>query len=158
MLGLTAVWFVLAVMLIFYVGALSYGYIQIGLGTVLPMYLITVSSLLIFFFSMFKAGSVIFQKNFYEILCSLPISQTAIVISRFLNMYVGNVLLAFAVMIPGMAVYAYFMPPGFSFYLLVVLGTLFIPLLPMTIATLFGALITAISSFIRQGYPYFKRV
>ncbi len=95
---------------------------------------------------MFKAGSVIFQKNFYEILCSLPVSQTAIVISRFLSMYVGNVLLAFAVMIPGMAVYAYFMQPGFSFYLLAIIGTLFIPLLPMTIATLFGALITAISS------------
>lgn len=146
MLGLTAVWFVLAVMLVFYVGAFSYGYIQIGLGTVLPMYLIAVSSMLIFFFSMFKAGSVIFQKNFYEILCSLPVSQTAIVISRFLTMYVGNLLLVFAVMIPGIAVYAYFMHPGFSFYLLVVLGTLFIPLLPMTIATLFGALITAISS------------
>ena len=80
MLGLTAVWFVLAVMLVFYVGALSYGYIQIGLDTVLPMYLITVSSMLIFFFSMFKAGSVIFQKIFYEILCSLPVSQTAIVL------------------------------------------------------------------------------
>ncbi len=35
MLGLTAVWFILAVMLVFYVGALSYGYIQIGLGTCL---------------------------------------------------------------------------------------------------------------------------
>ena len=51
MLGLAAVWSILAVMFVFYVGALSYGYIQIGLSTVLPMYLITISSLLIFFFS-----------------------------------------------------------------------------------------------------------
>ncbi|WP_455675660.1 hypothetical protein [Pradoshia sp.] len=146
MIGLMAVWAVLIAMLFFYVGALSYGYIELGLGRVLPMYLIAVSSLLIFFFSIFKAGSVIFQKNSYEILCSLPVSQTAIVVSRFFSMYVGNVLLAFAVLIPGMAVYAYFMKPGFSFYLLGVAGTLFIPLLPMTIAALFGALITAISS------------
>ena len=146
MIGLMAVWFVLTVMFVFYIGALSYGYIQMGLGSVLPVYLIAVSSILIFFFSIFKAGSIIFQKNFYEILCSLPISQTAIVISRFLSMYVGNVLLAFAVMVPGMGVYAYFMHPGFSFYLLAIVGTLFIPLLPMTIATLFGAFITGISS------------
>jgi len=150
MLGLMAVWAVLIVMFVFYIGAFSYGYIQMGLGSVLPVYLIAVSSILIFFFSIFKAGSIIFQKNFYEILCSLPISQTAIVISRFLSMYVGNVLLALAVMIPGMGVYAYFMHPGLSFYLLAVIGTLFIPLLPMTVATLFGALITAISSRMRH--------
>ena len=146
MIGLTAVWSVLIALLVLYVGALSYGYIQIGLGSVLPMYLIAVSSILIFFFSIFKAGSIIFQKNAYEILCSLPVSQTAIVISRFLSMYVGNVLLAFVVMMPGITVYAYFMQPELYFYLLAVVGTLFIPLLPMTVATLLGALITAISS------------
>ena len=51
MIGLMAVWFVLTVMFVFYIGALSYGYIQIGLGSILPVYLIAVSSILIFFFS-----------------------------------------------------------------------------------------------------------
>lgn len=146
MIGLMVVWSVLMAMFVFYIGAFSYGYIQLGLGSVLPMYFIAVSSILIFFFSIFKAESIIFQKNAYEILCSLPVSQTAIVISRFFSMYVGNVLLAFAVMIPGMAVYAYFMQPELPFYLLAVTGTFFIPLLPMTVAALLGALITAIAS------------
>ncbi len=146
MIGLMTVWCVLITLFVFYIGALSYGYIQLGIGTVLPMYLIAISSILIFIFSIFKTESIIFQRNTYEILCTLPVSQTAIVVSRFISMYVGNVLLAFAVMIPGMGVYAYFMHPELSFYLLAVVGTLFMPLLPMTVATLFGALITAISS------------
>lgn len=140
------VWIMLIAMLCFYVGTLSYGYIYIGLERVLPMYLCMISGILIFFFGMLKAGSVIFQQNSYEILCSLPVSQTAIVVSRFLGMYLGNVILALAVMIPGIAVYGYLLHPGMQFYFLGVIGTLFLPLLPMTAAVLFGALITGVSS------------
>lgn len=143
---LLGIWGVLFLMLFSYIGALSYGYIKIGLGNVLPMYLIAVSGLIILLFSVFKAGSVIFQKNSYEMLCSLPLPQSAIVISRFLSMYLGNMLLSLGVMISGMAVYAYFMKPDYTFYLFGVVGTIFIPLLPITIATLLGAMITAISS------------
>ncbi len=140
------IWVMLIGILCFYVGGLAYGYILLGLETVVPMYLIMISSILILFFSMFKAEKVIFQKNSYEILCSMPVSKTAIVVSRFLSMYLGNVLLAFLVMIPGMGVYAYFMRPGFCFYFFGVVGMLVLPMIPMTVATLIGALITAISS------------
>lgn len=139
-------WLMLIAMLCCYVGAFSYGYHKIGMGQVIPMYLIMISGILILFFGIFKAGSVIFQQNFYEILCSLPVSQTAIVISRFLSMYLGNVILSLAVMLPGIAVYGCFYHPGIGFYMVGILGTLFIPLLPMTVATLFGALITGISA------------
>lgn len=146
MMGLGLVWLLLIIMVFFYVGALSYGYILLGLEQVLPMYLIAIAGLITFFLGIFKAGSVIFQKNSYDIICALPVSQTAIVVSRFFSMYIGNLLLAFCVMIPGMAVYGYLLRPGFGFYVIGFIGTLFIPLLPMTAATLFGALITAISS------------
>lgn len=145
-ISMGVVWLMLIAMLCFYVGAFSYGYHKIGMGRVVPMYLIMISGILILFFGIFKAGSVIFQQNFYETLCSLPVSQTAIVISRFLSMYLGNVILSLTVMVPGMTVYGYFYHPGIGFYIVGMMGTLFIPLLPMTVATLFGALITAISS------------
>lgn len=143
---MAGLWVLLIAMACFYVSMLAYGYVVIGLEDVLPMYLTAISGLVIFFFTILKAGSVIFQKNSYEMLCSMPISQTAIVVSRFLGMYLGNVILSLVVMIPGMAVYAYFQKPVFGFYFFGTLGTLFIPLLPMTIATVFGALITSVSS------------
>ena len=146
MAAMAGLWVLLIAMGCFYVSMLAYGYVMIGLADVLPMYLTAISGLVIFFFTILKAGSVIFQKNSYEILCSMPISQTAIVVSRFLGMYLGNAILSLVVMIPGMAVYAYFQKPGFDFYFFGTFGTLFLPLLPMTIATVFGALITAVSS------------
>lgn len=139
-------WLLVIGIVFLYVGMFSLGYIILGMGDVVPMYLVMISALIIFIFGMLKAGSIIFQKNSYEVLCSLPVSQTAIVISRFLNMYVGNLLLSLAVMVPGMAVYALMEKPGTAFYIFGIVGTLFIPLLPMTVATLFGALITAVSS------------
>lgn len=143
---LMVTWAFLIVMMCGYIGAAAYGYIMIGLGNVLPMYLTMLAGMIIFIFSLLKAGNMIFQKHGYEMLCSLPVSQTSIVVSRFLSMYVGNLLLAFGIMLPGMAVYAYFERPGITFYIMGVLGTVFIPLLPMTVATFFGAVIAAISS------------
>lgn len=146
MTGLAVVWIIVVAMMCFYVGMLSYGYILLGLDRVLPMYLAAISGLIILFFTILKAESVIFQKKSYEILCSMPVSQTAIVASRFLSMYLGNLLLSLVVMISGMAVYGYYLRPGIRFYFFGIVGTLFLPLLPMTIATVFGALITAVSS------------
>ena len=86
--GLAFVYVLLIIMACGYIGTTTFGYIFIGLAEMIPAYLIMLSSLLILFLSIFKVGSVIFQKNAYDILCSLPISQTAIVVSRFISMYV----------------------------------------------------------------------
>lgn len=146
MIAIMAVWVLLIAMVWFYIGLLAYGYVQIGLGEIVPMYLVAISGIVILVFGILKAGSIIFQKNSYEMLCSLPVSQTAIVVSRFLSMYLGNFLMAVVVMLPGMAVYGYLLRPGISFYLIGIVGTIFIPLLPMTLATLMGAVVTAVAS------------
>ncbi|MBQ4529119.1 MAG: hypothetical protein IJA36_00695 [Lachnospiraceae bacterium] len=144
--GLAFVYVLLIIMACGYIGTTTFGYIFIGLAEMIPAYLIMLSSLLILFLSIFKVGSVIFQKNAYDILCSLPISQTAIVVSRFIRMYVENLLIAFVVMLSGILVYGVMVQPRISFYLIGIIVTLFIPLIPITIATFFGALITAIAS------------
>lgn len=137
---------IIIVMAAVYVGMMTYGYVVIGLAEVLPAYLIMLSSLIILFFSIFKSGSIIFQKNAYDILASLPISHSAIVVSRFLRMYVENVVMTFVVMIPAMGVYGVMVRPGISFYLIGLIVTIFIPFIPITISTFLGALITAIAS------------
>ena len=141
-----AVWVFFIALVFFYVGGLSYGLFKIGAGDVIPAYLVTISSLVIFFFATFKAGNVIFGKHGYDILCSLPVSQKAVVFSRFLRMYVENLVLALVVMLPGTTVYAWFKQPGAAFYLIGVVSTLAIPLLPVAAATFIGALIKGIAS------------
>lgn len=143
---LTFSWLLVIGILVFYVGGLSYGLILLGAGDVIPAYLIAISSLIIFFFDVFKAGSVIFRKNGYDILCSLPLSQTAVVVSRFLRMYVEDLALTLTVLLPGLAVYAWFTGPEAGFYLISILTALLVPVAPITAATLIGALVTAAAS------------
>jgi len=145
-IGLGVVWALLIVMIATYIGGATFGYVYLGMAEIVPAYLIMLASLVILAFAIFKAGSVIFQENAYDILCSLPVSQTAIVVSRFLRMYVENLLLTLLIMVPGIVVYGIMVKPALSFYLIGAVVTVFVPLIPITIATFFGALVTAISS------------
>jgi len=129
-----------------YVGGLTFAYSYLGLFEMIPAYLIMISSLIILFFAIFKAGSVIFQKNAYDILASLPLPQSAIVISRFIRMYIENLMIAVIVMFPAMLICGVMQRPAVSFYIIGLLVTIVIPLLPITIATFLGALVTAVSS------------
>ena len=149
-IGLLPVWILLGGMLVSYVGGLSYLFVRMEMEQAVPEVLFAATSMIILFFSFFKAGNVIFQMNSYEVLITFPVSKAAIVISRFLSMYVTNLLLSFLVMLPGTIVYGIFVKPQWSFYLYSIIGTLFLPLIPLSIATILGAGIMAISSRMRN--------
>lgn len=148
--GMAVLWIFLILLLVFYLAILAAAFVKIGLADIVPIYLFMITSLVILFFSVFKAPGVLFQTNTYEMLISLPVSRTAIVVSRFLTMYVTDLLLGLGVMLPGIVIYGINVHPGLSFYLCAVMGTVFLPLLPMTIAAAVGALITAVSARMRH--------
>ena len=68
MAGLGIIYIMLIVMVIGYVGALSAGLGMIGMAEIIPMYLYTIASLLMLFFTFFKAGSVLFSMKGYEVI------------------------------------------------------------------------------------------
>lgn len=145
-LWMAIAWLIAIAALLFYVLLLVSGLTAIGMAEIIPMYLTAITSLVILVFTFFKAGSVIFQMKTYEMLVALPIPQAAIVVSRFLTMYVTNFFFAVLIMVPGMVIYVINIHPSASFYIYGFLGLVFLPLLPMTIATAAGAGITAISA------------
>jgi ABC-type transport system involved in multi-copper enzyme maturation permease subunit len=100
--------------------------------------------------SFFKAGSVLFSMKSYDIMVSLPVTKSAILISRFVTMYVTNLLFSLIVMIPGLAVHICFTKPGISFYLISLIAVLFAPLLPLTLSSILGAGIKAVSSRMKK--------
>ena len=149
-IALMVAYVILILMASGYVGGLVYGYTMLGLTEMIPPYLIMISSLIILFFAIFKAGSVIFQRNAYDILSSLPLSETAIVASRYIRMYVENLIITLVVMIPALGTYGWLNKPAISFYLIGLIVTCFIPCIPITIATFIGGLITAIASRVKH--------
>ena len=144
------VWMIVIAVACLYMGTLAYGLVMLGMPDLIPAYLILFASMIILFFGIFKAGSVIFAQNGYDILCAMPIKKEHIVISRFVRMYVENLGLTCVVVLPGIFVYSLMTSPGILFYLMCVACLLFVPFIPVTIATLIGALVTAISSRMRH--------
>ena len=139
-------WALVIVMLAGYVGLASFGLTAMGMGRYVPGVLGMAVSLLVFFFTIFKAGPVLFDRKAYEKQIALPVTVRAVIVSRFLSMYITDMLLGFLVMLPGMAVYGVMEGPGVSFWITGILAGIFLPLLPMTAASVLGALIAGIAS------------
>lgn len=143
---LSAAWVLVICMVFGYVGALAYGLVILEMGSIVPAYLTLIASLLILAFGIFKAGGVIFNRNGYDILTSLPLRQEAIVLGRFARMYIEDLLITLLVLLPGCAVYAVLTRPAWHFYISLIFSALLIPLLPLSAATFLGAAVTALSS------------
>lgn len=146
------VWFMgisfalLAFMGVTYVSMLAYGLNKIGVGDIIPAYILMITSLVILVFSILKAGSIVFQMKTYDMLISLPIKPSTIVASRFISMYIGNVVLSLLTVVPSTIVYGIYQKPNVLFYVMMAISVFLLPLIPMTISTAIGALIIAISS------------
>lgn len=140
------VWLFLGIIMIAYVCGLSFGLGKIGAENLIPQLLATTVSVVILFFNILQAGNVIFQKKAVEMQMSMPVHKAAIVISRFLKMYVTDLLFTIVIMVPGLLCYTAFAPMTFTFWFFGIVGTLLVPLLPLTIATIIGAGITAITA------------
>ncbi len=138
-------WVLLILMLAGYVGLTSYGLVVIGMGYFVPAVLGMLVSLVTFFFTIAKAGPVLFDQRAYERQVALPVEAKSIIVSRFLSMYLTDLLLGLVVMLPGMAVYSAMERPGFGFYLYGAVVILFLPLLPLTAASVVGAVIAGIA-------------
>lgn len=147
---LAVAYLILILMAIGYVGSMSFALHFLEMGEIVPMYLYTIISLVMLILSFFKAGSVLFSMKSYDIVVSLPVAKSSILISRFVTMYVTNLLFAGIIMLPGLAVHIYFAKPGIAFYVISLLVILFAPLLPLTISSILGALIKGISSRMKR--------
>ncbi len=129
-----------------YMSGGAYGLCFLGLPQIVPAYLLSITSILILVFTILKAGSMLFQIKNYEMLISLPISPMAIVVSRFLNMYAGSLVLAVLAMLPAGIIYGVFVNASAAFYIIYVISIFLVPLVPLTTASVIGAAVTAVAA------------
>lgn len=144
--GLALVWVLVIGVVFFYVGGLVYSLCSLGLAGIVPAYLCVLASLLILAFGLFTSGSRLFGARGYDLLASMPISSGKLVLSRFLGLYAEDLVFSAVILVPGIGVYAYLQRPGLGFYLVSLVGMVLIPAIPLVISVLFGTLILAASS------------
>ena len=137
---------ILIVLAMAYVGAMCYGYVKLGAGEIIPAYIVLLSSVFILLFCAFKAGKIIFKESCYDILVSMPIRKSALVISRYVRLYVEGLAVACVIMLPGLGVYAWMTRPGLLSVVLGFLSVFIVPVIPVVLSALLGVIIIGISS------------
>lgn len=136
-------------MIIAYCGGMAYGYAYLGMTDLIPSIAIFISSLFTLTFSLFKSNGEFFNFRDYDLVMSLPIAVRTIISSRFLNMYIWNIFIAFLVMFPMGMIYLLFEKPDFITYFIWFVSIFLVSLIPTVIAASFGAVVTAIASKFR---------
>ncbi len=147
---LGAVWLLVLGMLCSYVWLLVTGLCALGLGEVVTAYLGVIACVLLFVLGIFRDGNVLFSRRSYDMLLSLPLPAGAIVGSRFLRLYVENLLFTLAVFLPGLVAYGMAVEPSVMYYLAVLAGVVLLPLLPLSLSAAVGTAILAVSSRMRH--------
>lgn len=137
---------ILAFVMVFYSFGIGYGLGSIGLASVIPGCAFTLTSLLVLFFTLFKAGGTLFAFRDYDALMALPVKTSSVISSRFFLMYGWNALFSLGVMLPMGISYCYFVKPQALFYVMWGIAIFAAPLVPMTVATVISAIISAVAS------------
>ncbi|MDU6824492.1 MAG: hypothetical protein E6415_14470, partial [Intestinibacter bartlettii] len=124
--------------------------VRIGQQELIPAYMVSVSSFCILFITIFYSNGILFGSKDIDMLLSLPVTNNEIISSKFFLMYLLNFLITFLFMIPGGVIWLISIKARVLQILFYFISVLFVPLIPMCIATCMGILIILVSSFFKN--------
>ena len=124
--------------------------VQVGQQELIPAYMSAVSSFAILFLTIFYSNGILFGSRDMEVLLSLPVKGLDIISSKFMFMYLLNFFIGLLFMLPGGIVWGGSESLGAVDIILFFLSILFVPLIPMCIASCMGIIIIVSSSFFKR--------
>lgn len=124
--------------------------VQVGQQELIPAYMSAVSSFAILFLTIFYSNGILFGSRDMEVLLSLPVKGLDIISSKFMFMYLLNFFIGLMFMLPGGIVWVGSESLGAVDIILFFLSILFVPLIPMCIASCMGIIIVVASSFFKR--------
>lgn len=111
----------------------------------LSMFVIMVT-MLTFIGGIYKSQGILFDAKDNDLLFSLPIKRTQILFVRIFKLYLFEFIYNLMFILPALCVYGYFVKPSISFYILSILMTILIPIIPAVISCFIGYLIKLLSA------------
>ena len=145
-IGTTIGMALLYLMLVAYCIAQSIGFGYFGLTDSIPTMNALVISLISFFFTLFKTNGYLFNFKEYDMLMSLPFKAKDVAGCKFLYMYVKSLPWQMTVSLSTMVVYGIYSEASPVMYPVWIALSLFLPIIPMLIASFLGYLIAKIGS------------
>ncbi len=120
--------------------------VDVGSAEIIPTYMVSIASFITLALSFLCSNGILFAIKDYEMLLALPVSSTEVILSKFAFMYLINLVLCIILMIPAGIVWVTNTQDNILFFVMYVIGTFFVPLIPMCISILAGIIITVLSS------------
>ena len=152
--GFSALMAFTAIAMLFLMGLYAYvlaGTLEpMGALRVLPGAMMVVNSLILFFTTIYKAGSLLFGSRDADQLLSLPVGTKTVLAIRMILLYGMNLFFSLFIMVPAGAVYAMTARPDAWFYGYFVLTFLTMPLIPIVAASVIGLLLSLLASRFRH--------
>ena len=120
---------------------------QIGFLELILVMGIFISTLLVVFTSIYKAQGSLFTSGDYDLLMSLPIKSSTILISKLINLLSLNWIFSGFIIIPTSIIY--FIKVGdlsWLYFLIVLIAVIFVPLIPVILASIIAMMISYFAS------------
>ncbi len=118
--------------------------------SLLPL-MAAICAIISFVFSFFATGNVLYAYKDYDLLSSMPVRTSDIVLSKLLFIYVSDLAFSIIIMVPSLIVYANIGGElGAVTIIALFLILLFTPLLMMALSVLVGMLTSVVSSLFRK--------
>ena len=111
----------------------------------LSMFLFMVT-ILTFMEGIYKSQNVLFDVKDNDLLFSLPISKKTILFVRIIKLILFDYLYSLMFILPAFVIYIYFEKPGINFYIISLIMTFLIPIIPTVLSCFVGYIIRLISN------------
>ncbi len=118
-----------------------------GLTTYYLPVLFALASFFAFLFTIYSAKSGLFENKDNDLLLSLPLKRTTVLLSRLLYLAIYNLIIGLVFLGPG--IYIYITGVGtitFTFVIAIIFMIIFFPIIPTILASLFGYLIATLTA------------
>ncbi len=142
---------ILYVMLMVYSVSICIGYGSYGIIDAAPVMCSLVITLLALIFTLLRTNGYLFNFKEYDMLMSLPFGSGAVAACKFLYMYIKTLPWYMSISVAMMAGYGYYAKPSIIAYILWILLTFILPLIPMLFAAFIGFIIAKVSSGFRKN-------
>ena len=133
-------------LMIAYSTIISISLASMGTVNVLPTISALVCSVITLILTFLKSSGVLIGLRDYDMIMSLPVKNSEVVLSRLTMVYLTNLLISVIAVLPSVVIFGINSEAGISGNTMFLLSFLFLPVIPMIVSLGLGVLISAVSS------------
>ena len=120
--------------------------LPVNMGFVLLTLFVLLTSIITLIEGIYKSGNLLFNCKDDNLLLSLPIKRSTVLFIRVFKFYIFELLYNSIFLLPAIVVYAKYLHPGITYYIVSIIGLLLFPVIPILLSCIIGVFTTFVAS------------